>query len=102
MPNIKHEVLIAAPKNFDDAASIVNSVKAGKSVFVKMEEVEIKMAQRLVDFLSGASTAIGGELKEMGGKIFLFVSKNVEISEYFNEELKNNNIFSEFKRTYGK
>ncbi|HHV63865.1 MAG TPA: cell division protein SepF [Peptococcaceae bacterium] len=73
-------VIVVEPVSFEDAQSIAEHLKARKAVILNLEQTDINISQRLVDFICGATYALGGNMQKVGNGIFLFVPNNVDIS----------------------
>ena len=61
-------VTITEPTSFTDVQTMIDKLRRGESIIVNLERLETESAQRILDFLSGASYAIGGSMcrvKEM-------------------------------------
>jgi len=48
------KVMVTKPNSYDDAREIADAIKARKIVLVNATTLETKVAQRLVDFISGS------------------------------------------------
>jgi cell division inhibitor SepF len=97
MPGIKdNHIIISTPENIDMAGGISDFLKMGKTVIVKMEDTDVKDAQRIMDFLSGVVHCINGEVHEVTSRIFVVAPKNMEVTEHLKEHLKANGIFAGF------
>lgn len=87
------KVVIMQPEAFDDAQDICDHLKNKKPVVVNLEDVEKDVAQRIVDFLSGAVYGLDGSIQKVANGIFLIAPNNVDIMGDFKEELKNRGVF---------
>lgn len=61
-------VTITEPKSYMEVQSLIDKLRRGESIIVNLEALESESAQRILDFLSGASYALGGSMcrvKEM-------------------------------------
>lgn len=74
------EVMIIEPKSFDDARELVQSLRERRAVIMNMKALDPDQAQRLLDFVSGATHALEGHQKQIGEGIFLFSPSNVVIN----------------------
>lgn len=72
-------VVIRRPHSFAESESLAALVKEGQAVVVNLEGVPVGIAQRLVDYLSGATYAIDGNMEKVGTSIFLFAPAGVNI-----------------------
>jgi len=70
-------MLLVKPKDHADAQIIIDSLKVRRPVIVNLENNDFSEAQRVIDFVSGAVYALGGEVKEISKKIFAIVPANV-------------------------
>ncbi|NLM21305.1 MAG: cell division protein SepF [Peptococcaceae bacterium] len=73
-------VIVVEPVSFEEAQGIAEHLKARKSVILNLERTDVNLSQRLVDFISGTTYALGGNMQKVGNGIFLFVPNNVDIS----------------------
>lgn len=80
-------VVLAEPLSFDEVQGIVDHLKNHKSIIVNLETIDKDLAKRMVDFLSGATHALGGNMQKVSAGIFLFAPSNVEISGRVREEV---------------
>ena len=94
--NSNMEVCVFKPSSFDDAREIGETLLAGQTVLLNMEGVDVALAQRIVDFSSGACFALEGNLQKVSNFIFLITPRNVGISGDI-QELVNNFDFNGIK-----
>ena len=74
------EVCVVKPTALDDSREIINTLLAGRTVILNLEGLDLEIAQRIIDFTSGAAYAIDGKLQKISSYIFLVTPPNVEIS----------------------
>ena len=74
-------VTLYAPKSFADVQAIIESLARKESVIVNLEAVEIESAQRILDFLSGASYALGGSMRRIKAYTFLITPQGTGITD---------------------
>lgn len=72
-------VSVFNPTSYDDVATMIDSLKAGKTVVVHLAAVKIETATRIIDMLSGAVYALGGGGYEMETNIYMFSPSGVEM-----------------------
>jgi cell division inhibitor SepF len=77
-------VIVTEPVSFEEAQGIAEHLKARKSVILNLERTDANLSQRIVDFISGTTYALGGNMQKVGNGIFLFVPNNVDISGELN------------------
>lgn len=74
------EVCVIKPNNVDDTREIVETLLGGRTVILNLEGMDLEIAQRIIDFTSGATFAIDGNLQKISNFIFLVTPANVDIS----------------------
>ena len=88
------KVVVRTPLSFENAKDIVDHLKAKKPVVVNLENVDIPIAKRIVDFISGAVYANEGHIQKIADKIFLITPYSVGIiGGDIKDELKNKIVF---------
>ncbi|KLU60474.1 cell division protein SepF [Peptococcaceae bacterium CEB3] len=87
------KVVVLEPSCFEDAQGIADQLKNRRPVIVNLENTEHNLSKRIVDFISGTTYALNGNMQKVGNGIFLFVPNNVDISGEAREELKDKGIF---------
>ena len=88
------KVVIIKPSDYDEAANICDNLKNRKIVVVNTTSLESKTAQRLLDFIGGASYALGGELQEVEKGVYILSPSNVEVSNDLKNELSSRGILN--------
>lgn len=74
------EVCVIKPNAIEEELEIVDTLLEGRTVLINMEGLNIEIAQRIIDFTSGATYAINGNLQKVSNYIFLATPKGVDIS----------------------
>ena len=74
------EVCVIKPTNVDDPREVTETLLSGRTVILNLEGLDLEVAQRLIDFTSGATFAIDGNLQKISNYIFLITPANVDIS----------------------
>ncbi|MCR5367445.1 MAG: cell division protein SepF [Eubacterium sp.] len=88
------EVYVIKPLEFDDAQTVSDFLKAGKTIVINMEGVQIDPAQRIIDFIGGACYGLGGDLKAISANIFIAAPHNIEVSGDLRDEILNESTLS--------
>lgn len=88
------KVMIIKPTAFEEATDIADDLKNRKIVVVNITSLEPKVAQRLLDFMGGASYALGGELQEVEKGVYILSPSNVEVTNELKNELSSKGLFS--------
>ena len=65
------KVMVVKPASYDEAREIAEAIKNRKIVVVNTTAMETKIAQRLVDFISGACCVLGAQLQEVEQRVYL-------------------------------
>lgn len=78
--NAGMEVCVVRPASVDDSREITETLLAGRTVILNLEGMDLEIAQRIIDFISGATFAISGNLQKISNYIFLVTPTNVDIS----------------------
>ncbi|GAB6181955.1 cell division protein SepF [Desulfotomaculum defluvii] len=87
-------VVVCAPASFDEAHQIAENLKNRRAVVVNLEKAGVDQARRIVDFISGATFALNGDMQKVGQNIFLFVPSNIDIANETRKETKEKSIFA--------
>ena len=77
--NQEYKVLYHNPDSFEDAKTIVNNLKDRKAVIVNLEDNDLKLSRRILDFLSGAIFGLNGNTQKIGKEVFIFTPSNIKI-----------------------
>lgn len=77
---VNMEVCVIKPASVDDAREITETLLSGRTVILNLEGLDLEIAQRIIDFTSGATFAISGNLQKISNYIFLVTPTNVDIS----------------------
>ena len=77
---VNMEVCVVKPTSVDDSREITETLLAGRTVILNLEGMDLEIAQRIIDFISGATFAISGNLQKISNYILLVTPTNVDIS----------------------
>lgn len=88
------KVMVTKPTNYDDAREIADAIKVRKIVLVNATTLETKIAQRLVDFISGSCYVLGATLQEIEQRVYLLSPSNVEVTNELKNELSSKALFN--------
>lgn len=72
-------IVVVEPRVFDDVRGIAERMREGKVVVVDFEGTEDGVMVRIVDFMSGASCALDGGMRKVGGRVFVCVPVGGEL-----------------------
>ena len=81
------EVTMIKPTSMEDSRDICDFLLAGKAVVLNMEGIHTEVAQRIIDFTSGATYSMNGNLQKISRYIFIATPDSVELSGDFQDIL---------------
>lgn len=81
------EVCVIKPSSMEDTRDIADTLIDRCTVVLNLEGIDVDVAQRIIDFSSGACYSIGGSLQKISSYIFILTPANVEITGDFQEIL---------------
>ena len=88
------KVTITKPVDYEEATEICEALKNRRIVLVNTTVLELKIAQRLLDFISGSCYALGGELQQIEKGVYLLSPSNVEVTNELKNELSSKALFN--------
>lgn len=74
------EVCVIKPTSMEETKEIVDTLREGCTVVLNLEGLDVETAQRIIDFVSGASYAVDGALRMVSSFIFILTPAGVEIT----------------------
>lgn len=78
------ELIIRQPVTFNDSQEICDLLKQDRAIIINFEKVEPVLAQKMMDFISGAIYALDAKIHQISGCIFCISPAKVDISgDYF-------------------
>jgi FtsZ-interacting cell division protein YlmF len=80
-------MVVFQPQTYEDTQTIIDNLKTRKPVIVNLENLNVDVAQRVLDFISGAIYALDGSVRKVSKGIFLLAPKGVDISGNFTSAL---------------
>ena len=86
------EVSLIKPTSIEDAREICDYLLAGKAVVLNMEGIHMEVAQRIIDFTSGATYSMNGNLQKISNYIFIATPESVELSGDFQDLLSSGTL----------
>lgn len=81
------EVSMVKPTSVEDSRTIVDHLLAGKAVVLNMEGLHTEIAQRIIDFTSGATYSMDGKLQKISNYIFIVTPSAIDLSGDFQDIL---------------
>ena len=86
--------VVQAPQNILEARELCDHLKSNKAIIMNVEGVDTPIAQRMVDFLSGAVYCLDGDIQKISAGIFLATPASIEITGDLKDDIKNKGVFS--------
>lgn len=74
------EVCIMKPTSFEDSQDICDMLLTGRAAIINLEGFDVELAQRIMDFISGAVYSMNGKLHQISSYIFIISPDSVDIS----------------------
>jgi len=79
LPVEDKNITVAKPAGFADIQKLIDKLKTKQGVIVDLSAVGLPLAQRMLDFLSGAVYALGGNIDKVDNKMYVLAGSGVEI-----------------------
>ena len=95
--SVQMEVVVIQPETYDEAQDVCDHIKSQRPVIINLEQMERGVAQRIMDFVSGACYTLNGNLQRVTNNIFIIAPENIDVAGDFREELKSNGIILPWK-----
>ena len=74
-------VHVVAPSRFGDAKEIADRLKDNQPVIVNLQNADRDLQRRMIDFCSGVTYALSGEMEKVADQVFLLAPTNVKVSD---------------------
>ena len=78
--NAAMEVCVIKPSSMEDTREIADTLVDNSTVILNLEGIDVELAQRIIDFTSGACYSLGGSLQKVSSYIFVLGPYNVDIT----------------------
>ena len=92
-PEKTPRVHVVAPAGFNDAQEIGDKLKANQPVIVNLQGVERDLSRRLIDFASGVTYGLAGQMERVADQVFLLTPSNVEVSAEEKRRLQERGLY---------
>src|SRR4051812_2866844 len=87
------KVHVVAPDGFPDAKEIGDKLKSSQPVIVNLQGVERDLCRRIIDFSSGLTYGLGGQMDKVAEHVFLLTPSNVEVSAEEKRRLQERGLY---------
>ena len=74
------EVCVLRPTVFEDSRAISDVLLSGRAAVVNLEGIDLDVAQRIIDFISGSCYAMAGNIEKISNFIFIVTPESINIS----------------------
>ncbi|KMT21431.1 cell division protein SepF [Clostridium cylindrosporum] len=81
------KVILKKPKEMEDMMEVVDAVKSRKIAVVNLLDVDLPLAQRMIDYVGGACYAINGKFAQISHLVYIVVGENVDLTNYIKTEV---------------
>lgn len=71
---------VLKPVSYDDVQTVVRRVRTNQPVVIVFRNTNIDCAKRILDFCFGLSCGLGGEVQELGDRVFAVLPAGIELS----------------------
>ncbi len=88
------KVVVYQALTYDDTQNIVDNLKNRKPIIVNLDSLEQELAQRVLDFMSGAVYALDGTIQKVSKSIFVLVPSNIDIVGNIPEDFKGKSFYT--------
>ncbi|HHY83244.1 MAG TPA: cell division protein SepF [Clostridiales bacterium] len=88
------KVVVYQALTYDDTQNIIDNLKNRKPIIVNLDSLEQDLAQRVLDFMSGAVYALDGNIQKVSRNIFVLVPSNIDIVGNIPEDLKGKSFYT--------
>jgi len=72
-------IVVVHGTKFEQVQEFATELKNRRPVVVNLEQADLETARRILDFMMGATYAVGGLMRKISANIFLFAPSNVDI-----------------------
>lgn len=86
------QILVLDPVSFEEVRKITDYLKEQRPIVLNLDKTDKDQAKRIIDFISGATYALQGNMQKIGEGIFLFAPKEIGIS---GQEISDHNFWRE-------
>ena len=74
------EVTVVEPRSFSESAQIVKKLMDKKTIILHLDLLDKEQSQRTIDFICGASHALGGAVQKVSDAVVIFTPSTVALS----------------------
>jgi len=71
---------LVAPRSFNDAQEVADRFRGGAPVILNLQETDAELGRRLIDFCSGLTYGLRGQMQRVGDRVFLVTPADVQLT----------------------
>ncbi len=86
-------VHVVAPTSFTEAQEIGERFRSAQPVIINLTGVDRDLKRRLVDFASGLTFGLNGDMKKVAESVFMLTPSNVEVSADEKRRLQESGLY---------
>lgn len=83
------------PASFNDAQAVADRFKRQQPVILNLQQADGELSRRMVDFCSGLTYALDGQIQTVANRVFLLTPRNVEVSAEERKRLAERAFFNQ-------
>lgn len=72
---------ITRPTSYKDGQSLIEPIRKGNIVSFSLEQLSQEDGQRLIDFIAGATYALGGKMSKITDKVMISIPNGIKLEE---------------------
>ncbi|MEJ7870835.1 MAG: cell division protein SepF [Rubrobacteraceae bacterium] len=88
-------VSVVDPSSFNDAQAVADRFKRQQPVILNLQQADGELSRRMVDFCSGLTYALDGQIQTVANRVFLLTPRNVEVSAEERKRLAERAFFNQ-------
>lgn len=88
-------VSVLEPSSFNDAQALADRFKRNQPVILNLQNVDTDLSRRMVDFCSGLTYAMDGNIQSVASRVFLLTPRDVEVSAEERKRLAEQAFFNQ-------
>lgn len=91
----KSRVAIAEPHEFEEVQMIGDDFKENIPVIINLQNINQDLSKRIIDFCSGLTYALGGNIKKVADRVFLITPQNTLVTSNEKEILREKGLYNQ-------
>ena len=88
-------VSVLEPASFNDAQNLADRFKRQQPVILNLQSVDGDLSRRMVDFCSGLTYALDGNIQSVANRVFLLTPRDVEVSAEERKRIAERALFNQ-------